>query len=1369
MKKRPFPKQWIRFTAFVLVGVFCQFLFTVNYPKRTLAQAGSACAAITNPLTPEEQAYAQSAWNYFVDNSQPTTGFSNSAGGYPSGTLWDLGNYLTAMNAARWMGLIDQAEFDQRLNTFLNGLSQIQLFEGKLPNKVYNSATGEMVDYGNNPLPRGIGWSALDIGRILAAFHVLRTCHPQYSNWLQGLIDSWQVALSVQDDMLYGATVLPDDSTLLVQEGRLGYEEYAARGYQLWGFNAPKALAFDPYQFVDIYGVQIPVDTRTYQETNANNYVVSESYILEAIEFGLNGELADYANRVFEAQKRRFEDTGLLTAVSEDNINQAPYFLYSTVYSNGVPWAVITEANELHPELRTLSTKAAFGWHYVYPENDYAKRLFDQVKDTCNSGRGFYAGIYESGLYQPQPPLNDILTGNTNGLLVEILYYKARGYQPLIAGSAPPSPPSSPAPPAPPATLPPPAATDQPSPAAAAAASPPPTAAPIEPPPTTAVAIAPVAPVGQPRPSSCPLPEQPLRITDERYAKNAWNYFDANYQPTGLVNDRSDMNGATLWGLGDYLAALHAAQTLGIISAEKFDQRVRQLLGALRQMPLFAGELPHRSYDTLTLNPIDYGGNDDAIGNGWSGLDVGRLMAALHVLKTCHPEYADVVDTTALDWSYLRVVRNGQLSNAVLREDANGRSRIRVNPSQLLGYEEYAARAFQLWGFDVSRSAVGGQYQRAEVEGQPVPVQRADGRRRQEKLNTISTPFILYGLEFGFDPQMRSLVDAIFSAEKARYQRTGTFSASGTTLIDQDPYVIHNTIVADGQPWPAVTESGTDVSEMRLVSTAVAFAYFTLFPNDPYSQELWQATLDLYNPLLGYYEGFYEQSRRTAIGFTGGTNSLILQALLHKVTQQPLIQPHSDRASPWWQAIRQGDSGQGLPETDTLPIEMVSQGRDRYWVSTDQASSAPPATEDLTLSAEPAPLPPPAGTATAIASPSPDQETVAVASAPSPPADLSVMDKIAAQRAWKFFENNWNATTGLVNAVDNLAWSTVWDQGSALLGLHAARQLDLISASDFNRRLERCLQTLTTLPLPETALPNKAYNTATAAMYTLSNTPDPQGRSGWSALDICRFLISLKVLQTHYPDYSDRIEQVVRRFDLSALVSEGWLVGSGLDQQGNRQTWQEGRLGYEQYAAAGLLLWGQAATNALYAPPIESVTVDGVALNVDQRDRANSGASNYLTNDPYFFWGLELGWPEAVQPQVEALLQVQQQRYARTQILTALNEDALDRPPYFLYYCVYADGNSWRVLTSQGVSHPDLKFLSTKAAFAWSALKAGDPYGQTLRQAVQNLADENRGYLSGRYEDPQLGPNRAINVNTNAAVLESLLYHARGGRPLIQL
>lgn len=397
-------------------------------PDSTTLTSNAACGDLTAPLTENEQAFAEVAWQYFENNRQPATGFTNSADQFPSGTLWDQGNYLMALNAAVWLDLIDQTEFDNQLNQFLTGLGEMPLVDGALPNKVYNSATGEMVNYANEPTEEGIGWSALDIGRLLAAFHIIRTCHPQYEDWITGIVASWQVARSVEGGQLYGAVVEADGSIMRVQEGRLGYEEYAARGYELWGFEVDEALALEPMQMVKVSGVKIPVDERDFETTNANNYVVSESYILEAIEFGWDADLTKHGEAVLAAQASRYEETGQLTAVSEDNVDQAPHFLYSTLYANGTPWAVITEENDPHPDLRTVSTKAAFGWFYLFPKQTYTLKLINAVKELqAPTGGGFYAGVYEE-----TDEVNTILTGNTNGLILEILYYKALGNEPIM-------------------------------------------------------------------------------------------------------------------------------------------------------------------------------------------------------------------------------------------------------------------------------------------------------------------------------------------------------------------------------------------------------------------------------------------------------------------------------------------------------------------------------------------------------------------------------------------------------------------------------------------------------------------------------------------------------------------------------------------------------------------------------------------------------------------------------------------------------------------------------------------------------------------------------------------------------------------------
>jgi Protein of unknown function (DUF3131) len=1357
--------KWAKWTALFLIGISLQFVLQFFPPEPVMAQNQAAkpsmCSAIVAPLSPEEEGYARTAWQYFKANYQPATGFMNSTGGYPSGTMWDLGNYLMALNSARWLNIIPQSEFDEKFNKFLTNINSIKLFDGVLPNKVYNAKTAEMVDYGNKPTPRGIGWSALDLARMLTAFHEIGSCHPQYKDWLKGTVAKWQLAKSVKDEKLYGSMVKPDGTTMLVQEGRLGYEEYAARGYQLWGFKAPKALSLQPFKFVDIYGLKIPVDTRDYQSTNANNYVVSESYILDGLEFGLQGEIGDHAARVLEAQKRRYQDTKQLTAVSEDNINKPPYFIYNTVYSNGVPWAAITDENKPIPEFRSISTKAAFGWRYLYPNSEYAKQIFDAVKDLKDpKNNGFYAGLYEA---TKQP--NTSLTGNTNGLILEILYYKARGNRPLISGSAPSTVPIAASPTTPTTTT---------------LVSTPSTA-----PVMTAAPATLIPSVGNLRATTCPRPTKPLSVPEKRYAQAAWRYFEVNMEATGLPNDRNFMKGSTLWGLGDYIAAVQSARLLDVLTDGQFDTRIRKVLGMLPKIALFTGELPNRSYNSQSMQLVDYGNNPTPDGTGWSSLDVGRLLTTLYSLKTCYPQYTNAIEQIILDWSYLRVVRDGALYSSIVSRDKNGRMLTRVEPETRLGYEEYAARGFQMWGFDVNKSAVGGQYQTGSLEGFQVPVQRVKSKETSlENSKTVTNPFFLYGLEYGLDPQMRALIIPMLKAQAERYRRTNVLTTSTTNAIESKPYILHSTAIGKGRSWETLGDDGRSRPDERLVSTAAAIATYALFPEDPYALELWRATLDLYDPYNGYYEGFYDKTGKTVTTYTSSTNSIILEALLFKaVDRKSLIRPNSNLNSPWWQAIA-ADNGQGLPRTANQTAEFVDELGGSYW-----KSGIPSVATAVEISLVPPPPPPPElpkpGDPLPPGSRPPLSEEQSFPpgyreppeispSTPQPPpktqlkpVSLNESDKSAAKTAWRYFDRNLVTQTGLVNSTDKYNWTTWWDQGSAILGIHAARQLGLLPPARFDQWAQTFLSTLEKMPLPSTKLPNKAYSTTTAQMRKLNDTPDPQGRSGWSGLDVSRFLLGLHVLRTKYPEYTDRVNQLVARWDLQKLVKNGQIYGGIPAQKGVVNYFQEGRLGYEQYAARSLQLWNLQAAEALDRPPIETVKVDGVSLQIDRRNLKNSGASNYLTNDPYLLWGLELGWTDAVKLQVQNLLKVQAQRFQRTGIITAVNEDSIVKPPFFIYYSVYANGKNWEALADGNRSYPNLKFASTKAAFGWSFLVPADAYAQKLRSTFQTMNDPSRGYFSGLYENPKLGKNKAIDLNTNAAILEGLLYRSRGGLPLV--
>jgi len=70
-------------------------------------------------------------------------------------------------------------------------------------------------------------------------------------------------------------------------------------------------------------------------------------------------------------------------------------------------------------------------------------------------------------------------------------------------------------------------------------------------------------------------------------------------------------------------------------------------------------------------------------------------------------------------------------------------------------------------------------------------------------------------------------------------------------------------------------------------------------------------------------------------------------------------------------------------------------------------------------------------------------------------ADLEI-----AKTAWKYFENNYNPETGLVNAVDNYPSTTMWDTGSALAATITAHDLGLIDSRTFDQRIMAMFKTL---------------------------------------------------------------------------------------------------------------------------------------------------------------------------------------------------------------------------------------------------------------------------------------------------------------------
>ena len=384
-------------------------------------------------LTEKERKWAEIAWKYFEIAYYPETGIVSAVAGYPPITMWDIGSYLGALVAAYELKIISAKEFNERMTKLLTWFNTMDLFRNTLPNNFYSAETGLKVDNSNQP--GEIGWSAADIGRLLIWFRIVKERYSYHAEAVDRAVLRWDVTHLVdKDGTIWGAAVF-GENFVHYQEGRLGYEEYFAKGYQLWGFNTEKASRSEPYSTIRIHTQDVPYDTRDPRTTYAHNYVVSESYILDGIE--LNWDKAtdpnqniyihsdkimhEFANRVYQVQEDNYTIAGKLTARTEHQLDGPPYFVYDTIFTDGYPWNTITDKGEYSPEAACIATKAAFGL-WVLWDTWYTDLLMDAVEHLYDPEKGWYSGKYElSG----KP--NKAITCNNNGIILEILLFKEQG------------------------------------------------------------------------------------------------------------------------------------------------------------------------------------------------------------------------------------------------------------------------------------------------------------------------------------------------------------------------------------------------------------------------------------------------------------------------------------------------------------------------------------------------------------------------------------------------------------------------------------------------------------------------------------------------------------------------------------------------------------------------------------------------------------------------------------------------------------------------------------------------------------------------------------------------------------------------------
>ncbi|EIJ42539.1 Protein of unknown function (DUF3131) [Beggiatoa alba B18LD] len=389
-------------------------------------------------LTEEEQQWAKIAWLYFENNYNPATGLVNSRDGYPSVSVWDIADTIAATLAAKELALIDAYAFDQRISTLLDFLNRMNLSFGKLPNKLYHAGDGQMVNAGNQP--DEIGWSAVDIGRLLIWLHILKTRLPAYSEYVDKAVLRWQFCDIIDNcGQLQGSARGEAQAVQTYPDTRIGYTEYAQAGFEMWGFTMQRAQL--SYAVTNILGVNIVHDDRDPRLVGNYSPVVSLPYLLYGLELNWDKTddarstplqhtdtfMADQAMNIYAVQARRYAQNNIFTARTENASNAEPYIVLDSIFAGGFAWNTLDAKGNYLPHLALVSTRATFGLWGLW-KTPYTDKLMNLMKSTYQGDKGWYEGRYElTGGH------NRTFTSATNATVLEVLFYKKIGklYRPV--------------------------------------------------------------------------------------------------------------------------------------------------------------------------------------------------------------------------------------------------------------------------------------------------------------------------------------------------------------------------------------------------------------------------------------------------------------------------------------------------------------------------------------------------------------------------------------------------------------------------------------------------------------------------------------------------------------------------------------------------------------------------------------------------------------------------------------------------------------------------------------------------------------------------------------------------------------------------
>lgn len=382
------------------------------------------------PLSKQEQNWSKVAWKYFQNNLQPGTGLASMQDRGNTATMWTAGDVLAVLYAARLLNLIDDRELDLRLTSLLSFLIRMPLAHNALPNRTYRTDTGAPVNAKGDPGMEG--WSSIDIGRLLLWLRMGRKLNPAMSEYFDKVVIRWDICQALDASGTMYSGLIQNDTVQTVQEGRLGYEEYSAEGFQSWGFSTEQASRIEPFSTTHILGIVIHYDSRDERTSGILTPVLSLPYFLSGLEFnwvpigagtgsGTGETYFQISQNVYRVQEARYRMAGILTARTDHLVSHQPFYVYDSIFASGYPWNTVSSSGQRDSQDALVATQVVFPMRALW-KSKYTDTLTNAVEQLYDPNRGWYEGRLES-----TGGTETVISARTNAMVLESLAYQVTG------------------------------------------------------------------------------------------------------------------------------------------------------------------------------------------------------------------------------------------------------------------------------------------------------------------------------------------------------------------------------------------------------------------------------------------------------------------------------------------------------------------------------------------------------------------------------------------------------------------------------------------------------------------------------------------------------------------------------------------------------------------------------------------------------------------------------------------------------------------------------------------------------------------------------------------------------------------------------